>query len=281
MDTKEVIPEHKTKSKPSDKSRSPKNARLVNHGSLDVSCSTVDDGIEEYIDTKMNEEKASDASNKPVRRSNSKVTFAPELETQQEPETLPVQPQGFRADYSLGERIRSGSHMSIEQSPDLAYDAVNALQKNDRAFIKRSDGTFSYAMVVDRHVKNNDEVLVFMVNSSKSTKSFPSKFWSDFIRCVAPTKDDTRSLYKDVERQHESSHNKHADVNNECDPYHVSPTCVRETLSSRAKLSSRFARTFEVLTSSITSGSAISGVSSSAHGSISVASSISDMVYDC
>ena len=274
QDKMNVKQKEKSKPRSSGKSRSLKN-RQANHESLNVSCSTMDEGLEEHMDTLMNEElEASDSSNKPLRRSNSRVTFAPE------PEKLSAeQPQGFRADYSLGERIRSESHMFIEQSPDLAHEAVNALRKNDYAFVKRSDGAFSYAKVVDRYTKGNHEVLVFMVNSSKSTKRFPSKLWSKFIRCVAPSKNETRSLssrYK-MKRRSKSSHNNPADASDEYDSYHVSPTCVRETLSSRA---TRFARTFEVLTSSMTSGTS-SGISSSARSSMSAASSITDMVYHC
>lgn len=98
---------------------------------------------------------------------------------------------GFRSDYRLGEFARSPSHMIND--PTSSRRVIRSLKKLDFAFIKRSCGSFSYAVIVDRYycsvVDGEEEVLVFMVNSSQSTKSFPERLWKSFIAGVCNCQD--------------------------------------------------------------------------------------------
>ena len=79
--------------------------------------------------------------------------------------------QGFRRDYSIGEIIRSSSHMIIPQTSEQAIQSTSTLNKHDYAFIKRSDGSYSYAILAYRSMEpikgtnNSEECMVFVLEA--------------------------------------------------------------------------------------------------------------------
>ena len=104
---------------------------------------------------------------------------------------------GFRKDYKLGETLRSPSHMIVESTPQIATRAVGTLKKHDFAFVKRSDGSYSYAIVAyrsmepikgsSRHDASKDppveeECMAFIINDTGSTKTIRRRHWSDLVR---------------------------------------------------------------------------------------------------
>ena len=97
-------------------------------------------------------------------------------------------------DYVLGDVIRSSSHMMIECNTDRAIKAVDSLQIHDFAWVKRSDGLFTYAILAYRASINNEsnhnrhptEYMYFVVDDSGSTKMVVKKHWHDSVRRVKP-----------------------------------------------------------------------------------------------
>ena len=75
--------------------------------------------------------------------------------------------QGFRSDYALGEVVRSPADMVIETSTKAAIRSVSALQMHDFAWVRRSDGSFTYAIIAYR----TDDKLTFLTCDASSTKS--------------------------------------------------------------------------------------------------------------
>ena len=57
---------------------------------------------------------------------------------------------GYREDYLLGDVVKLSSHMIIESSPNRAIRAVESLQLHDFAWVKRSDGLYTYAILAYR-----------------------------------------------------------------------------------------------------------------------------------
>lgn len=132
-------------------------------------------------------------------------------------------------DYKLGETLRSRTDMAHDRT------GVVGLDKHDCAFVKRSNGTYSYAMVIDRFFdpmtngNRGEEVLVFIVNNKKSTKSFPSSLWAQFIRCVAVNqKNYLAEVDKDDKKQHREFSTSEPLV-----ACHISPTCVQDNIAQR------------------------------------------------
>jgi len=131
--------------------------------------------------------------------------------------------------YQLGETLRSPTHMI--QDPT----GVASLNKNDWAFVKRSNGSYSYALVIDRYfdpmANDNDgeEKLVFIVNNKKSTKTCRSRLWSQFIRCVAVNpKNHPVGVDTDNQTRHSECNTSESFVS--C---HTPPTCVQKNTVKR------------------------------------------------
>lgn len=94
------------------------------------------------------------------------------------------QEQGLQ--YKLGEKLRSRKHI-IGRRADGGWahlKLLSQLQPNDGAFIKRTDGNFTKAYLIRRDTANtnDEETLVFLVNSSGSTKNIPERKWKTCIR---------------------------------------------------------------------------------------------------
>ena len=86
--------------------------------------------------------------------------------------------KGMRSDYTVGDILRSPNHMIPTTTPE----AVTSLQVDDYAFIQRSDGSYSYAILGSR----TQDSLTFVMCTQGSTKTLSRKRWGELIRLVAP-----------------------------------------------------------------------------------------------
>ena len=92
--------------------------------------------------------------------------------------------RGFRNDYILGDFVRSPSHMIA----DPTSQDISSLQKHDFAFIKRSNGSYSYAILAFRSfmpIKDGtrtEECMTFVMKENGSTKIIRERSWSEFVR---------------------------------------------------------------------------------------------------
>ena len=71
----------------------------------------------------------------------------------------------------------------IIDSKKATAAAVSMIRVNDAAFVRRSDGSWTYAIVKDRPVGEN-ETIRFKVNARGSTKAFPASQWGTYIRRI-------------------------------------------------------------------------------------------------
>ena len=83
-----------------------------------------------------------------------------------------------RRDYRLGDSLRCPSHVIIEPTYEQAERAVSALDKYGYAFIRRSNGLYTYAIVASRTVDR----LIFVVDEAGSTKKIPKRNWCEDVR---------------------------------------------------------------------------------------------------
>ena len=102
----------------------------------------------------------------------------------------------YRDDYFLGDVIKSASHMITESTPERAIRAVESLQMHDFAWVKRSNGNFTYAILAYRASNptlqegttskhhNDEDFMYFVVNDTGATKMFPKSRWHDSIRLI-------------------------------------------------------------------------------------------------
>lgn len=99
-----------------------------------------------------------------------------------------------RTDYRLGELARSSSHMVIDLNPTSASSKVSALKNYDFAFIKRTDGSWTYAILAYRSYENDDgnqdECMMFVMNEAGSTKMIKKCHWAEYVRRVARSEED-------------------------------------------------------------------------------------------
>ena len=98
-----------------------------------------------------------------------------------EPSTLLATSKTFRQDYALGDTVRSPSDMIIKATPEDAMDAADSLLKHDFAFVKRSDGSFTYAILAFR----SRDSLTFVMSGTGSTKTVSRRRWTESVRPVA------------------------------------------------------------------------------------------------
>eukprot|EP00956_Cyclotella_meneghiniana_P001360 scaffold1462_cov64-Cyclotella_meneghiniana.AAC.1 len=92
-----------------------------------------------------------------------------------------------RDDYTLGEKARSASHMMDAIHPQSVYQ----LKNYDFAFVKRSNGSWTYAMLAHRSrgISIEEEHMVFVLDEKGSRKVIDEKDWARFIRCLAESED--------------------------------------------------------------------------------------------
>lgn len=88
--------------------------------------------------------------------------------------------KGFRTDYEIGQGIRSMLHMITHASPQQSIDAADTLEKHDFAFIKRRDGSYTYAILA----KRTENSFTFVMSTNGSVKKVSRKHWSELVRLV-------------------------------------------------------------------------------------------------
>ena len=95
-----------------------------------------------------------------------------------------------RDDYTLGEIVRSFSHMMDVIRPQSVYQLENC----DFAFVKRSNGSWTYAMLAHRSRGNSheEEHMMFVLDEKGSSKVIDEKDWARFIRCLAESEDQSQ-----------------------------------------------------------------------------------------
>ena len=110
--------------------------------------------------------------------------------------------KGFREDYALGDTARVASHMIIETNPERAIDSIDTLGNHDFAWVKRSDGTYSYSILAyrsssggganeadeddDEEGQAAEERMTFVLSNLGCTKVISKSQWGKCIRLVAP-----------------------------------------------------------------------------------------------
>jgi hypothetical protein len=93
---------------------------------------------------------------------------------------------GARSDYFLGDAVRCSSHMIIQDDPKEAFGQVSRLKQHDFAFIKRTDGLWTYAILAHRYGDDEgEECMMFVMHQIGSTKTITKKKWVSFVRLVA------------------------------------------------------------------------------------------------
>lgn len=84
--------------------------------------------------------------------------------------------------YKLGDEGRR-KDMIKDKDKDAAIERISQLKKGDAAFIRRTDGAWTFS----RLKKISKDVAHFVVNPAGSTKSYKAKYWHSHIRvCKIP-----------------------------------------------------------------------------------------------
>jgi len=104
---------------------------------------------------------------------------------------IPSQPteiqvySGARNDYSLGDKAWCTSHMIIQDDPQEAFNQVPRLKQHDFAFVKRTGGLWTYAILAHRYIDEGEECMMFVMHQVGSTKTIKKNQWAGFVRLVA------------------------------------------------------------------------------------------------
>jgi len=98
--------------------------------------------------------------------------------------------------------------MIIEPTHKRAAQAANSLKKYEYAFIRRSDGSYSYAIVACRSFRSKngataeeEECIMFVVDEKGSTKVVGQKHWGDVVRLtrgLTPTRPTVADTIEDL-----------------------------------------------------------------------------------
>ena len=109
-----------------------------------------------------------------------------------------------RTDYKLGDAARSASHMIVASSLQEANERVSKLKRFDFAFIRRSDGSWTYGILAlqTRDGSDND-YMMFVLDGTGATKLFRRQEWAGCIRRVA--REDDISRTNNARRNHTES----------------------------------------------------------------------------
>lgn len=112
-----------------------------------------------------------------------------------------VEQRGYRPDYNVGDSLRSPTHIIDDQAFQSAslLSSINALTRHDCAFVKRSNGTYSYAIIGSRSKQQQqqrkatsdsrekgeeEEFLLFVMNKEGAIKKIHKRHWCQLIRLV-------------------------------------------------------------------------------------------------
>jgi hypothetical protein len=84
--------------------------------------------------------------------------------------------------YSLGDILSNNQHMVTPSSLKDGIEYASTLQPLDFAFILRSNGTWTYAVVCDiLNCNNNKPSIKFVVDRQGCTRTIPKKYWGKYI----------------------------------------------------------------------------------------------------
>lgn len=90
----------------------------------------------------------------------------------------------FRLHYNLGD-IGTPDDMIVERDPVKGHQNVSSLKVHDFAFVLRSNGTWTYAIVADFPERGTRRMSVhFVMNAKGSTKTVERRHWAKFVRLV-------------------------------------------------------------------------------------------------
>jgi hypothetical protein len=92
---------------------------------------------------------------------------------------------GARNDYSLGDKAKCTSHMIIQDDPQEAFNQISRLKQHDFAFVKRTDGMWTYAILAHRYIDEGEECMMFVMHQIGSTKTITKRKWVNFVHLVA------------------------------------------------------------------------------------------------
>ena len=94
-----------------------------------------------------------------------------------------------KRDYKVGDVLTSRKEIVDRKfvNDKLHMQLIYLLKEQDGAWIKQSDGRYTFAIVAKRRFEPQDdgtmeEMLVFKVNSKQSKKSIPKRLWGSYIK---------------------------------------------------------------------------------------------------
>ena len=112
----------------------------------------------------------------------------------------PCKDTGGCPGYRIGDALRDPSHMKVEKTEGASLAAIESLQNHDFCFLRRSDGSYTYAILAYRTIEplrpsspeggespGVEECMTFVVNSTGCTKMIKRRQWTEFVRrCAVP-----------------------------------------------------------------------------------------------
>jgi hypothetical protein len=103
----------------------------------------------------------------------------------QSPQVVPQEPEPQPSpEFTLGD-VASVQDMHIEPNAEMAYANAASLPIHSFAFILRSTGEWTYAILANRPVVSGpDASMRFVVDPKGSTKVIKAKYWSRYVRLV-------------------------------------------------------------------------------------------------
>eukprot|EP01082_Thalassiosira_pseudonana_P014516 g13077.t1 g13077 contig7:828618-829676(+) len=132
-------------------------------------------------------------------------------------ETATLQNRGYRSDYKLGQPAQSLYHMIADYNRETSVELASSLKKHDFAFVKRSDTTWTYAIVASRSFvqdkvdsgespNEEEECMTFVMNDIGAIKVIRKRHWGELIRQSRPlssrSADDSMTLKQDESNTH-------------------------------------------------------------------------------
>mmetsp|Transcript_40554 Transcript_40554/g.84860 ORF Transcript_40554/g.84860 Transcript_40554/m.84860 type:complete len:781 (+) Transcript_40554:105-2447(+) len=103
----------------------------------------------------------------------------------------------------LGDTGTTRDMMMSESSKRTALEKLNSLKIHDFAFILRSDGQWTYAIIADKQ----DDRILFVVDADGQTKKLCKKYWSNSIRLVNPREARFNSTGENTKKQTKKGRN--------------------------------------------------------------------------
>ena len=132
-------------------------------------------------------------------------------------ETATLQNRCYRSDYKLGQPAQSLYHMIADYNRETSVELASSLKKHDFAFVKRSDTTWTYAIVASRSFvqdkvdsgespNEEEECMTFVMNDIGAIKVIRKRHWGELIRQSRPlssrSADDSMTLKQDESNTH-------------------------------------------------------------------------------